>query len=506
MTRSFLWILEHPAVRVAALALTLVSRRSDAAESTPPINLFTIGPRTLQTSKGAKVEADTGTLMVRENRSVSGSRVIPIRFLRLHSRAASPRAPLFFLAGGPGDRAVSDDPETVEFWTPFLGLSDVVLIDQRGVADADLRWRWDGPIPTAFFVSADSALKHVEQMNRRGAQVIRGRGVDLAGYNTRESAADLDQLRAALKIERVSLLAFSYGTHLACCYLRDHGKYVENAVLLGLEGPDQTNKLPWTMDLQFQKLALLAANDPQLANKVPDLMALYDRVIAKLTREPMIVAVPSPSGKDTLRVPIGPFGLRYILRADIGDATDLIVFPRLLWSIDHGDASVLSWFVRKRAGVALAVRAMNEAMDSASGTSRGRRAMIDEQSRASRFADVINFPYPQAEATWGVPDLGDAFRAPLVSPVRTLLVSGSLDCNTPPQQAEELRWGMSNATHLIVENAGHEQTFWQNETAVPVVVDFLAGKDVRDRKITYPPLKFVALEGADSHHPAAARP
>jgi hypothetical protein len=73
--------------------------------------------------------------------------------------------------------------------------------------------------------------------------------------------------------------------------------------------------------------------------------------------------------------------------------------------------------------------------------------------------------------------------------------------------AEELRWGAPNATHLIVENAGHEQTFWQNTSAAPVIADFLAGKDVSDRKITYPPLRFVPLVGTDPQamHPSVTR-
>jgi pimeloyl-ACP methyl ester carboxylesterase len=221
----------------------------------------------------------------------------------------------------------------------------------------------------------------------------------------------------------------------------------------------------------------------------------------------MNVPVQAPGGGDTLRLPIGPFGLRFILRADIGDASDLIVFPRLLWSIDQGDPTLLTWFVRKRAGVTIGVHGMNEAMDVASGASPARFALIAEQARTSRFADVINFPHPRATADWNVTDLGEEFRAPLVSSVRTLFISGELDCNTPPHQAEELRWGMTDATHLIVDNAGHEQTFFQNETAVPVIVDFLAGRDVRDRKITSPPLRFVPLEGTDprAFHPSVPR-
>jgi len=275
-----------------------------------------------------------------------------------------------------------------------------------------------------------------------------------------------------------------------------------------LEGPDQTNKLPWTMDTQFQKLARLTSRDPAIAKGIPDLVALYDRVVAKLDRQPMLVPVPAGhESPDTLQVPVGPFGLRYIMRFDIGDATDLVVFPRLLWSIDRGDPSVLAWFVAKRGGSALGISGMSMATDAASGATRGRRALIESQERTSRFADVVNFTYPGIDSMWNVNDLGDEFRSPVVTAARVLLISGSLDFNTPPFQSEEFRWGAPNATHLIVENAGHEQTFFQNETTLPVLLDFLEGQDVKGRTITYPPLRFVPLEGigTDVRHPSVRR-
>ena len=171
------------------------------------------------------------------------------------------------------------------------------------------------------------------------------------------------------------------------------------------------------------------------------------------------------------------------------------MFPRLLWSIDQGDNRLLTWFVRKRAGIATGIHGMGTAMDEASGTSAARRALIAEQAKTSRFGEVVNFPVPFATEQLGGVDLGEAYRAPVVSNVRTLIVSGELDFNTPPFQGEELRWGLPNATHLVVLNAGHEQTLWQNDTAVPVLLDFLRGLDVRGRTITYPTLRFVPLEG-----------
>jgi len=181
------------------------------------------------------------------------------------------------------------------------------------------------------------------------------------------------------------------------------------------------------------------------------------------------------------------------------------VFPRLLWSIDQGDNRLLAWFVRKRAGLATGIHGMSTAMDEASGTSDARRALIAEQAKTSRFGEVVNFPVPFATEHLGNVDLGDAYRMPVVSPVRTLIVSGELDFNTPPAQGEELRWGLPNATHLVVLHAGHEQTLWQNDTALPVVLDFLRGKDVSQRTITYPPLRFIPLEGPDPRHPSVPR-
>jgi pimeloyl-ACP methyl ester carboxylesterase len=488
---------------VPAVSLLLLGSPTLAAPAPAADSALDLQPRTLESRQG-RIEAESGRLMVPENRAVASSRRIPVRFLRLKSTASRPGAPLFYLAGGPGDRGVSERKESLDFWAPYLAVCDVVLIDQRGVGDRDLTWQWDGPLPLAFFVDADSARRHEVEVDRRALAAIRARGVDLAGYTTAASATDLDELRAALRLEKISLLAFSYGTHLACAYLRRYSDHVENAVMFGLEGPDQTYKLPWAMDTQFRKLALLAAAEPRIAKQVPDLVALYDRVVTKLAKTPMLVPVPLPDGKGTVQVPVGPFGLRFIMRIDMGDATDLPVFPRLLWSIDQGDPSVLAWFIRKRAGAALGFSGMNHVMDAASGATKGRLALIASQAATSRFADVVNFG---DEPDPAMPDLGDEFRSPVVTSARMLLLSGSLDFNTPPYQSEEFRWGAPNATHLVVENAGHEQIFFQNDTVGPVVRDFLMGRDVRDRRVTFHPLRFVPLTGTDANvtHPSVTR-
>ena len=107
----------------------------------------------------------------------------------------------------------------------------------------------------------------------------------------------------------------------------------------------------------------------------------------------------------------------------------------------------------------------------------------------------MNFPFPEICQAIGVRDLGAGFRAPIRSDVPTLFISGTLDNNTPPFQAEEMKWGFTRATHLIVENAGHEDTM-PNREVQKAMVDFLRGQDVSGRRIALPERKFLTTEQA----------
>jgi pimeloyl-ACP methyl ester carboxylesterase len=74
--------------------------------------------------------------------------------------------------------------------------------------------------------------------------------------------------------------------------------------------------------------------------------------------------------------------------------------------------------------------------------------------------------------------------------VPTLFISGTLDTNTPPYEAEEIRWGFPNSFHLVIENGGHE-TLPSGEVQ-SVVVDFFKGINVNKRSVHFDPPDFVS--------------
>ena len=85
--------------------------------------------------------------------------------------------------------------------------------------------------------------------------------------------------------------------------------------------------------------------------------------------------------------------------------------------------------------------------------------------------------------------LADDFRAPVTSTVPTLFISGTLDSNTPPAQADAVATGFANAAHIVVENAGHESTF-QPIAVREAVQAFLEGKAVKSSTVAAPAIRF----------------
>ena len=453
----------------------------------------------LRATDGTVVRAERGRLEVPERRANPETRRIELAFLRLCSPAERPLAPVVFLAGGPGGAATpgADEPEAVQGWLPLLAHHDVILLDQRGTGAScpNLEWRSDQPVPVDLLLDEGVALDFARTVAVSALAHFREQGVDLAGYTTVESADDLESLRVALGYQKLSLLGFSYGTHLALATMKRHGARLERVVLIGTEGLDQTYKLPSTYDRQLARLAALVARDPEVGGEVPDLTALLGKVLAQLEEEPLEVVLRDPAtGADEL-YPVGPWGLRFLLRLDLGDGNDFPVFPRLLRSIEARDPRLLAWFVQKRLRGFAGTSAMAVVMDYASGASPERLERIAREQRASLFANTMNFPFPAVGEGLDLPDLGAEYRAPFASDVVALFLSGTLDCQTPPEQAEEQRARMPRATHLVVANAGHEDILPMPE-AQAAVAAFLRGEDVSGRTLALPAPRFVPLTGA----------
>jgi pimeloyl-ACP methyl ester carboxylesterase len=447
--------------------------------------------------EGQNVAAELGRLVVRENRSTPKTNLIELAFVRLKSTAEKPGYPVVYLDGGPGSSAINIArvPDYMRAFMKLREAGDVILLDQRGVGRSkpNLSRLASEALPLDVFANNDSALRAYKERAVAAVNYFRSQGVDIQAYNTIESANDVDDVRKVLGAEKVNLVGFSYGTHLGLACIRYHGPNLNRVVLIGTEGPDHTNKLPSTSDTSLKRLAKLAAVAPELEGKVPDLVGMLTEVLTRFEKQPVTVQVTDQRTKKPVDLKVGKSGLQFLIMRDLGDTNDLPIFPVWFYTMHQGDYSILSRFAEKRynqfsAGISL----MTVVMDASSGTSKERAAKIEEEAKTALLGHMVNFPFPGIDEAVGNPDLGDKYRSPIHTSVPTLFISGTLDNNTPPFQADEVRKTFRKSTHLVVENAGHESML-VDARVQQAIVEYLRGGDVSKTKIALPPLKFNAL-------------
>ena len=474
-------------------AVSAAEAPSEPSSSNPSIEWQ---PHTLESYDGEELAAQLGTLTVPENRSNPESESVTLHFVRIPSTHEQPGAPIVYLSGGPGASGISAGRWAFETFRELAGVADIILLDQRGTGRSDRGLYCpgpEGPPDLEIFAAGEKQTQTFLELAANCRQQLEERSIDLAGYTTSESADDLEALRVALGAEKISLLGFSYGTHLGLDAMRRHGDSLDRVVLIGTEGPDHTRKLPSTLDIQVRKLSLLAAQEPAVAAEVPDMYALLQKLLARLEKQPIQVPLELPDSSE-VSVPVNHEGLRALLSADLGDASDFPFFPALLRTIDQGDTSLLAWFVRKRFSPVLGLPALYFAVDGASGMSPGRRLRAERETQLSVMGDPSMGFFELLDAL-GVEPLDETYRAPIVSGVETLFVSGTLDSNTPPYQAEEMRWGLPRSSHLVIENAGHEDMFGWDELT-KVLVKFFAGQDVSGEHLARPAPRFLTVAEA----------
>jgi pimeloyl-ACP methyl ester carboxylesterase len=314
--------------------------------------------------------------------------------------------------------------------------------------------------------------------------------VPAASFTVAESAHDVEDLRKALGLPKIALYGFSYGSHLALAVLRRFPGAIDRCVLIGVEGPDDTFKLPMSMDSYFGNIAALASASKNVS--VPGgLSALHKRVHAALSAKPVEIAV--RHRQSSARMFVGGFGLNLLIRADLGDAFDLRMFPRLLTAIEGGDLRPLSWFVQRRVAAAVSLNGMSMATDASAGATPERLSRIAAEMKTSAFWDVADIPFPALSDLWPSPAKPEASLGALQSTAPCLLLSGELDWNAPCSQAEALLPGLPNAHHVVVRNAGHEQIFF-NPEARAAVTAFLNGSSPGAMSPTQAPLQFVPTD------------
>lgn len=472
--------------------LTTVARAQQAGE-------LKLEPYVFEAANKEKADAELGHLFVPENRRNPNSKLIELVFVRFKSTSPKPGPPIVYLAGGPGTSGIaSARGARFPVFMAMREIGDVIALDQRGVglSKPNMNCRERVTLSPETAHQREVVLEAFRQQARACAASFRAQGVDLAGYNTNENADDIESLRQALGAPKLSLWAISYGTHLASAVIRRHEKRLHRVILAGVEGPAHTIKLPSNIQQHLAQISEMVKADTHLSAQIPDLLAMMKSVLERVEKEPVVVEVSDPATQQKVKVTLTKFALQYLTANLFGGQENLL--PRNYYILSKGDFSAVAqlWLRTLRAGSGAS--AMASMMDCYSGISPQRRQQIAREARETLLGDIMDFPFLDVCDAWGNPDLGEAFRAPVKSSVPALFISGTFDVRTPVSNAEEVRRGFRNSTHLIIEGAVHSDPLFVSSPKIKdVMLEFMRGQPVSTTRIALPPLRFMQLPSSN---------
>ena len=439
-----------------------------------------------------QVAAEIGYFNVPENRRDPDSRQLTLSFVKFPSTSKTPKNPIVYLAGGPGGSATGTARRPrFELFRQLRAVSDVILFDQRGTGlSSDLEPCKSAPVDFAAPTDTTTAITHTKTAVKACVKQWQAQGIDLNGYTTKESAADLVALKQALGAEKLDLWGISYGTHLAFAAAKYHPEIIDQMVLASSEGLDHTIKRPARVDALINKVdAMLKANSAT-RSRYPALADTLTRVLTRLDRQPVVVESRDFRTKQPITVGIGKmdlqFALSYVL---LSDPQYLKQMPRLIYAMDKGSYGEIAGYIAYIKSMANSHHPMSLAMDAASGISAGRWAQVQREAKSSYIGRTTNFPFPDINPVLPVGDLGDEFRREVESDIPTLFLAGTLDGRTLYQSQLELAANFTNASLLTIDGAGHN--LYMSHPEIPgKIIDFLQGKPVPSQTLSLPPLEF----------------
>ena len=429
--------------RVAAAVLLLVL--APAAWSDEPLAPCRVA--------GIKNEVQCGAVTRPLDPARPGGVKIAVHYVVVPAMARRKLAdPVFLLAGGPGQSAISAAPQVMPLFTRLNNRRDIVFVDQRGTGrSAPLEC--EDPRHRPLSEQADTERQIAQMMQCRDKLQKLPHG-DLRFYTTTIAMQDLEAVRRALEVERIDLVGGSYGTRAALEYLRQFPGSVRRVIIDGVAPPDMVLPLSFATDGQsaFDAVFAACAAEPACAKAHPALRADWAALLASLPKR-VTVAHPLSGRQETFTVtrdmvlgavrgPLYAPALAAALPQAIAEAAQGRFEPLVGMSSLFASRKGMSLAMGMHFSVVCAEDAPRIATSTEpAGTDFGRDF--------TRLYEGVCAGWPRGE----VP--ADFYRiGPSAAPV--LLMSGGIDPVTPPRHAERVAKALgANARHVVVAQAGH---------------------------------------------------
>jgi pimeloyl-ACP methyl ester carboxylesterase len=403
------------------------------------------------------------------------------------STAANPAPdPLVLNAGGPGESNIDSFLEAMagEIGQPILARRDVVIIEIRGTryAEPNLLCPETADFQLAALhknlSDADATKLQLETIQACHDRLV-NEGVNLAAYNSLESANDIALVTSALGYEQFNLYGNSAGTLLAQHVMRDYPDRLRSVIIgsvLPLAMPD-VSFMPATASEALYKLLARCQEDKNCAAAFPNLEAELWQTFDQLNTNPVTITLQNPASAEPYDFLLTGDRLAQWLFAIMYDTHLPEQLPFMLHRIIEGDYSLIenmpefflpdsSFSVGFQYSIFCSEHAAYNPEDIATD---GPYPSFQQAVAAMWFGPRI---LPLVCQVWDVPTLDNYVDEPVRTTVPTLLLSGEFDHVTPPPFADMVAENLENAYAYTFPGIAHSPVDG-GTCPVSIVLDFL---------------------------------
>lgn len=428
-----------------------------------------IGPGEAQASTLRRCGRTTALLCGRISVPLDRSGALPGRIslaVRLLPARARRVGTILFLAGGPGQAAIPTIPDLVSPRlspiAPLLRHRDLLVFDQRGTGQSGL-------LRCPLLETTTDFDANPEQ-----AECAQRLGPRRDYYESVDSADDIEAVRAALGIPRLSIIGVSYGTKVALDYARRYPQRVQRLVLDSVVGLAKDPFSRTTLNAVARVLRDICHG--ACAAFEPDPAGDFQALVASLRAGPLLGYVVGADGRRrAARVERLPL-LNLVVTGDLGPPTIFAELPGALRSWRQGDLAPLLRLSRIAQAVNLTEnpREFSAALNSAtlcaeapepwSPASPPGARLAQARAAATALGDAAFAPFDAQTAfeavisgclTWPAPTRPAADESGPLPPVSALLLDGVDDLRTPLEDAQAVAGALPGAHLVPIAATGH---------------------------------------------------
>lgn len=403
----------------------------------------------------ASINASCGTLQVPLDRTQPGGASIALSVAvvpALNRRSAG--APLFLLAGGPGQGAQAMYASYAAAFARVNRNHDMVLVDQRGTGNS-------APLSCNYPDDWQARGDEMPALRQATLQCLRKYGAGVRFYTSSAAVADLAAVREALGYAFIDLYGASYGTRVAELYMRRYPKSIHAVILDGVTYPEQAIGPDTPLDGQ-RALDLIVARcgeSRDCAMAYPELQRDLDGMRRDFGPQKIPLSIDDPSSGLPLKIEFNRSMLNASLRFLSYNSTQASLLPTLIHRAADGALGPLAAqtiMTARQVGDQLASGMQNTVIcseDVPFFPSRIDRTVLSRTYQGTDQLDALL----EICKVWPRGPVDADLHSPLKSDIPTLLLSGEADPVTPPADAERLARGLARHRHLILSGEGHGQ-------------------------------------------------